>query len=75
VPEGAWATNLLGLTTQVPAKIIDLTDGSNNARPKALAGLEGKIAERWCSATVVCQATLPTTHLLTFIGIRYTIKA
>ena len=57
VPEGAWAANLLGLTTQVPAKISYLTDGPNNevpigrrsiyfkhARPKALAGLEGKIA-------------------------------
>ena len=57
VPEGAWAGNLLGLSTQVPSKIIYLTDGPNNevpigrrtiqfkhARPKALAGLEGKIA-------------------------------
>jgi len=57
VPEGAWAANLLGLSTQVPSKIIYLTDGPNNevpigrrtiqfkhARPKALAGLEGKIA-------------------------------
>ena len=57
VPEGAWAANLLGLTTQVPARIVYLTDGPNNqvpigrrsisfkhARPKALAGLEGKIA-------------------------------
>jgi hypothetical protein len=57
VPEGAWAANLLGLSTQVPAKIIYLTDGPNkevpigrrsiyfkHARPKALAGLEGKIA-------------------------------
>jgi hypothetical protein len=57
VPEGAWAANLLGLTTQVPARIIYLTDGPNNevpigrrsiyfkhARPKALAGLDGKIA-------------------------------
>jgi hypothetical protein len=57
VPEGAWAANLLGLSTQVPAKIIYLTDGPNNdvpigrrsihfkhARPKALAGLEGKFA-------------------------------
>jgi hypothetical protein len=57
VPEGAWAANLLGLSTQVPAKIIYLTDGPNNevpigrrtiqfkhARPKALAGLEGKMA-------------------------------
>jgi len=57
VPEGAWAANLLGLSTQVPAKIIYLTDGPNNqvpigrrsiyfkhARPKTLAGLEGKIA-------------------------------
>lgn len=57
VPEGAWAANLLGLTTQVPARIIYLTDGPNNAvpigrrsiyfkhaRPKALAGIEGKIA-------------------------------
>ncbi len=57
VPEGAWAANLLGLSTQVPAKIVYLTDGPNNevpigrrsiyfkhARPKALAGLEGKFA-------------------------------
>jgi hypothetical protein len=57
VPEGAWAANLLGLSSQVPSKIIYLTDGPNNevpigrrtiqfkhARPKALAGLEGKIA-------------------------------
>jgi hypothetical protein len=57
VPEGAWAANLLGLSTQVPSKIVYLTDGPNNevpigrrsivfkhARPKALAGLDGKIA-------------------------------
>jgi hypothetical protein len=57
VPEGAWAANLLGLSTQVPSKIIYLTDGPNNevpigrrsiyfkhARPKAMAGLEGKYA-------------------------------
>jgi hypothetical protein len=57
VPDGAWAANLLGLSTQVPAKIIYLTDGPKNevpigrrsiyfkhARPKALAGLEGKFA-------------------------------
>jgi len=57
MPEGAWAANLLGLSTQVPSKIIYLTDGPNNevpigrrtiqfkhARPKALAGLEGKLA-------------------------------
>lgn len=57
VPEGAWAANLLGLSTQVPSKIIYLTDGPNSevqigrrgihfkhARPKAVAGLEGKFA-------------------------------
>ena len=57
VPEGAWAASLLGLSTQVPSKIIYLTDGPNNevpigrrsiyfkhARPKAMAGLEGKFA-------------------------------
>src|ERR1700722_14009342 len=57
VPEGAWAANLLGFSTQVPAKIIYLPDGPNNevpigrrsihfkhARPKAMAGLEGKFA-------------------------------
>lgn len=57
MPEGAWAANLLGLSTQVPAKIIYLTDGPNNdvaigrrsihfkhARPKVMAGLEGKFA-------------------------------
>jgi hypothetical protein len=57
VPEGAWAANLLGLSTQVPAKIIYLTDGPNkevpigrrtiyfkHARPKVMAGLGGKFA-------------------------------
>jgi Family of unknown function (DUF6088) len=57
VPDGAWAANLLGLSTQVPSKIIYLTDRPNNevpigrrvihfkhARPKAMAGLEGKFA-------------------------------
>jgi hypothetical protein len=57
VPEGAWAANLLGLSTQVPSKIIYLTDGPNNevpigrrsiyfkhARPKAMAELDGKFA-------------------------------
>lgn len=57
VPDGAWAVNLLGLSTQVPSRIIYLTDGPNNevligkrsiyfkhARPKALAGLDGKLA-------------------------------
>ena len=27
VPEGAWAANLLGLSTQVPARIVYLSDG------------------------------------------------
>ena len=27
VPDGAWAANLLGLSTQVPSKITYLTDG------------------------------------------------
>jgi hypothetical protein len=57
IPDGAWAANLLGLSTQVPSKIIYLTDGPNSevpigrriihfkhARPKAMAGLEGKFA-------------------------------
>jgi hypothetical protein len=57
VPDGAWAANLLGLSTQVPSKIIYLTDGPSSevpigrrtihfrhARPKAMAGLEGKFA-------------------------------
>jgi hypothetical protein len=57
VPEGAWAANLLGLSTQVPAKIIYRTDGPNkevpigrraiyfkHARPKVLAGPGGKSA-------------------------------
>ena len=57
MPEGAWAANLRGLSTQVPSKIIYLTDGPNkkveigrrsilfkHARPKAMAGLEGKPA-------------------------------
>lgn len=57
VPDGPWAANLLGLSTQVPAKVIYLTDGPNkevpigrrtihfkHARPKVMAGLEGKSA-------------------------------
>ena len=57
VPEGAWAANLLGLSSQVPSKIIYLTDGPNHevpigrrvihfkhARPKSIAGSEGKFA-------------------------------
>src|SRR5205085_10446002 len=57
IPAGAWAANLLGLSTQVPAQIIYLTDGPNkkvplgrrtihfkHARPKSIAGLDGKPA-------------------------------
>jgi hypothetical protein len=57
VTEGAWGANLLDLSTQVPAKIVYLTDGPNSevpigrrvihfkhARPKSLAGLEGNYA-------------------------------
>jgi Family of unknown function (DUF6088) len=57
VPDGAWAANLLGLSTHVPAKITYLTDGPNkeipigrrsihfkHARPKAIANLDGKFA-------------------------------
>lgn len=57
VPDGAWAANLIGLSTQVPARIIYLTDGPNkeipigrriiqlkHARPKTLSGLAGKSA-------------------------------
>jgi Family of unknown function (DUF6088) len=57
VPEGAWAANLLGLSTQVPSKISYLTDGPTkeiqigrrsiyfrHAGPKVMAGLEGKQA-------------------------------
>src|SRR5580658_394307 len=54
VPEGAWAANLLGLSTQVPARIVYLSDGPaskiqvgrrtihfKHARPQALAGSNG----------------------------------
>jgi hypothetical protein len=57
VPDGPWAANLLGLSTQVPAKIVYLTDGPSkavpiarrtiqfkHARPKSMAGLDGKSA-------------------------------
>jgi len=57
VPEGAWAANLLGLSTQVPAKTVYLSDGPNktvpvgrrviqfkHARPQAFADAEGKSA-------------------------------
>jgi hypothetical protein len=51
IPEGAWAANVLGLSTQVPSKIMYLTDGPKHeihvgrrtiffkhARPKTLTG-------------------------------------
>jgi hypothetical protein len=54
VPEGAWAANLLGISTQVPARIVYLSDGPatkiqigrrnihfKHARPQALAGSGG----------------------------------
>jgi hypothetical protein len=57
VPDGAWAANLLGLSTQVPSKITYMTDGPNkevpigrrsihfrHAGPKAMTGLDGKFA-------------------------------
>jgi Family of unknown function (DUF6088) len=57
VPEGAWAANLLGLSTQVPAKIIYLSDGPNqkvqlgrrtihfkHARPRTLGQEQGLTA-------------------------------
>lgn len=57
VPEGAWAANLLGLSLQVPAKIVYLTDGPKyetqvgwrkiyfkHARPTTLTGSEEKFS-------------------------------
>ena len=57
VPDGTWAANLLGLSTQVPAKIIYLSDGPNtlvpigrrticfkHARPQTFSGVDGKSA-------------------------------
>jgi hypothetical protein len=54
VPEGAWAANLLGISTQVPARIVYLSDGPSakiqigrrilhfkHARPQALVGSAG----------------------------------
>ena len=62
VPEGAWAANLLGLSTQVPAKIVYLSDGPNqkvligrrtihfkHARPQILGKQQG-------TSTLVIQA-------------------
>jgi Family of unknown function (DUF6088) len=55
VPDGPWAANLLGLSTQVPAKIVYLSDGPSrkipvgrrsiqfkHARPQTLAGGDTK---------------------------------
>jgi hypothetical protein len=57
VPEGAWAANLVGLSTQVPAKTVYLSDGPNkkvqlgrralhfkHARPHVLGEQEGMCA-------------------------------
>jgi hypothetical protein len=55
VPDKAWAANLLGVSTQVPTKIVYLSDGPSkklpigrrtvyfkHARPSMLAGLDSK---------------------------------
>lgn len=55
VPDKSWASNLLGLSTQVPAKIVYLSDGPStevqvgrrkisfkHTRPSMLAGLDTK---------------------------------
>jgi hypothetical protein len=57
VPDGPWAANLVGLSTQVPAKIVYLSDGPSkkvslgmrfvqfkHARPQSLAGDDQKSA-------------------------------
>jgi len=57
VPDGPWAANLLGLSTQVPARIVYLSDGPSkkislgrrsvqfkHARPQSLAGGDRKSA-------------------------------
>jgi hypothetical protein len=49
VPEGTWAANLLGLSTQVPAKIVYLTDGPNSKVPIGRHTIHFKHArpEKW----------------------------
>ena len=57
IPAGPWAANLLGLSTQVPAKTVYLSDGPSktislgrrsiqfkHARPQSIAGGDGKSA-------------------------------
>jgi len=57
IPDGPWAANLLGLSTQVPAKVVYLSDGPakkvplgrrsiqfKHARPQTLAGGDRKSA-------------------------------
>ncbi len=57
IPSGPWAANLLGLSTQVPAKIVYLSDGPSkkislgrrsvqfkHARPQSLAGGDSRSA-------------------------------
>jgi hypothetical protein len=57
IPAGPWAANLVGLSTQVPAKIVYLSDGPSkkvslgrrsvqfkHARPQSLAGGDRKSA-------------------------------
>ena len=75
VPDGAWAANLLGLSTQVPSKIIYLTDGPNNevpigrrsivfkhARPKVLAGLEERSLSSSRHCVISAKKTLGSTR-------------
>ena len=44
VPEGAWAANLLGLSTQVPAKVVYLSDGPFKRVPVGRRTLQFKHA-------------------------------
>jgi hypothetical protein len=57
VPDGSWAANLLGISTQVPARIVYQSDGPNkiiqfgrrsiqfkHARPNTLGTEEGRVA-------------------------------
>ena len=46
VPEGAWAATLLGLSTQVPAKIVYLSDGPNQKVQVGTIRVEKPLIER-----------------------------
>ena len=67
VPEGAWAANLLGLSTQVPSKVVYLSDGPFKRVPVGRRTLQFKHASPQRLSAVTGKAALAV-QALQFLG-------